>query len=70
MKLLSMVVCLLFCMVGYTTTQAGEWNEKPIMCSDKIETFAAINTKIPLIIPLSYFKSNKLLFERITKHPF
>ena len=45
MKLLSMVVCLLFFMVGYTTMQAGEWNEKPIMCANEAETFQAINTK-------------------------
>ena len=25
--------------------KAGEWNEKPIMCADKMETFDAINTK-------------------------
>ena len=25
--------------------QAGEWNEKPIMCSDKKETFDAIKVK-------------------------
>ena len=56
MKLLSMVVCLLFCMVGYTTTQAGEWNEKPIMCSDKIETFSAIKAKNEELI----FKASQL----------
>jgi len=45
-KLLSyMVVFLLFFMVGYTTTQAGEWNEKPIMCANEVETFDAIKTK-------------------------
>ena len=45
MKLLSMVVCLSFFMGGYTTTLAGEWNEKPIMCANEVETFDAINTK-------------------------
>ena len=45
MKLLSMVVCLLFCIVGYTTTQAGEWNDKPIMCGTPEETFIAIDAK-------------------------
>ena len=25
--------------------KAGEWNEKPIMCAGKMETFDAINTK-------------------------
>lgn len=45
-KLLSyMVVFLLFFMVGYTTMQAGEWNEKPIMCANEVETFDAIKTK-------------------------
>ena len=45
-KLLSyMVVSLLFFMGGYTTMQAGEWNEKPIMCADEVETFSAINSK-------------------------
>ena len=24
---------------------AGEWNEKPIMCADEVETFGAINSK-------------------------
>jgi len=56
MKLLSMVVCLLFCMVGYTTTQAGEWNEKPIICANKKETFDAINTKNEELI----FKATQL----------
>ena len=45
MKLLSMVVFLLFFMGGYTTTQAGEWNEKPIMCANEVETFEAIGDK-------------------------
>ena len=45
MKLLSMVVFSLFFMGGYTTTLAGEWNEKPIMCANEVETFDAINTK-------------------------
>ena len=43
--LLSMVVFSLFFMGGYTTTLAGEWNEKPIMCANEVETFDAINTK-------------------------
>ena len=44
-QLLYMVVCLLFFMGGYTTTQAGEWNDKPIMCADEQETFSVINLK-------------------------
>ena len=56
MKLLSMVVCLLFFMVGYTTMQAGEWNEKPIMCANEAETFQAINTKKEELI----FKASQL----------
>ena len=56
MKLLSMVVCLLFFMVGYTTMQAGEWNEKPIMCANETETFQAINTKKEELI----FKASQL----------
>ena len=43
--LLSMVVFSLFFMGGYTTTHAGEWNEKPIMCANEVETFDAINAK-------------------------
>ena len=43
--LLSMVVFSLFFMGGYTTTLAGEWNEKPIMCANEIETFDTIKTK-------------------------
>ena len=30
--------------------QAGEWNEKPIMCSDKKETFDAIKVKNEVLI--------------------
>ena len=56
MKLSSMVVCLLFFMVGYTTMQAGEWNEKPIMCANETETFQAINTKKEELI----FKASQL----------
>ena len=51
-----MVVCLLFFMVGYTTMQAGEWNEKPIMCANETETFQAINTKKEELI----FKASQL----------
>ena len=32
---LSMVVFSLFFMGGYTTTHAGEWNEKTIMCANE-----------------------------------
>ena len=45
MKLLSTGVLLLFFMVFYSITQAGEWNDKPIMCGDETETFDAIKTK-------------------------
>ena len=45
-KLLSyMVVSLLFFMGGYTTTHAGEWNDKPIMCGTPEETYEAIKSK-------------------------
>ena len=43
--LLYMVVWLLFCMAGYTTTLAGEWNDKPIMCGTPEETNEAIQAK-------------------------
>ena len=56
MKILSMIVCLLFCMVGYTTIRAGEWNEKPIMCANEKETFDAIKTKNEELI----FKATQL----------
>ena len=50
-KLLSyMVVCLLFCMGGYTTTQAGEWNEKPIMCAERNEVFDAITERNEIML--------------------
>ena len=56
--LLSMVVFSLFFMGGYTTTLAGEWNEKPIMCANEVETFDAINTKkeelVFKAVPVSY----------------
>ena len=45
MKSLFMGVHLLLCMVLYSTTQAGEWNEKPILCANKTETFDAIKSK-------------------------
>ena len=45
MKSLFMGVHLLLCMALYTTTQAGEWNEKPIMCANEVETFEAIGDK-------------------------
>ena len=44
-QLLFMVVWLLFCMAGYTTTLAGEWNDKPIMCGTPEETYEAIQAK-------------------------
>ena len=56
MKLLSMVVCLSFFMGGYTIMHAGEWNEKPIMCANKMETFDAINSKEEELI----FKATQL----------
>ena len=37
------IAILLFAIVPQV--KAGEWNEKPIMCADKMETFDAINTK-------------------------
>ena len=45
MKSLFTVAHLLFFMVLYTTTQAGEWNDKPIICADEQETFRAIKDK-------------------------
>ena len=45
MKSLFMGVHLLLCIVLYSTTQAGEWNEKPILCADETETFDAIKSK-------------------------
>ena len=38
--LLSMVVFSLFFMGGYTTTLAGEWNEKPIICAHRTPEWA------------------------------
>ncbi len=32
-------------LVVSSVVYAGEWNEKPIMCSDEVETFDAINSK-------------------------
>ena len=45
MKSLFMGVHLLLCMVLCTTTQAGEWNEKPILCANETETFQVIKNK-------------------------
>ena len=55
MKSLFTVVHLLFFMVLYTTTQAGEWNDKPIICADEQETFRAIKDKKEDLI----FKANQ-----------
>ena len=43
MYLFCLIVILLFAIVPQVN--AGEWNEKPIMCANKMETFDAINTK-------------------------
>ena len=32
-------------LVASSVVYAGEWNEKPIMCADRVETFGAINSK-------------------------
>ena len=37
------IAILLFAIVPQVN--AGEWNDKPIMCANEIETFDAINTK-------------------------
>ena len=37
------IAILLFAIVPQV--KAGEWNEKPIMCADKMETFDVINSK-------------------------
>ena len=37
------IAILLFAIVPQV--KAGEWNEKPIMCANKMETFDAINSK-------------------------
>ena len=55
MKSLFTVAHLLFFMVLYTTTQAGEWNDKPIMCANEQETFRAIKEKKEDLI----FKANQ-----------
>ena len=41
MKKLLLSLLLMVSSVVY----AGEWNEKPIMCADGVETFGAINSK-------------------------
>ena len=43
MYLFCLIVILLFAIVPQVN--AGEWNEKPIMCANKMETFDAINSK-------------------------
>ena len=50
MKLLCMVLCLLLCTVGIT--QAGTWNDKPVMCADREEAMEVVHTK-----------NEKLIFE-------
>ena len=50
MKLLCMVLCLLLCTVGIT--QAGTWNDKPVMCADREEAMEVVLTK-----------NEKLIFE-------
>ena len=48
--LLCMVLCLLLCTVGIT--QAGTWNDKPVMCADREEAMEVVHTK-----------NEKLIFE-------
>ena len=50
MKSLCMVLCLLLCAVGIT--QAGTWNDKPVMCADREEAMEVVLTK-----------NEKLIFE-------
>ena len=46
MKKILLTLCLILpCMVF-----AGEWNEKPVMCADRIETFKTIKEKNEIII--------------------
>ena len=42
-----MIGCLVVTILMFFTgvTEAGEWNEKPIMCANEVETFDAIKTK-------------------------
>ena len=42
MKSLCMVLCLLLCAVGIT--QAGTWNDKPVMCADREEAMEVVLT--------------------------
>ena len=48
------IAILLFAIVPQVN--AGEWNEKPIMCANETETFQAINTKKEELI----FKASQL----------
>ena len=43
MYLFCLIVILLFAIVPQVN--AGEWNEKPIMCANEVETFDAIKSK-------------------------
>ena len=53
MKSWTYVIIIIWTIVIFSWTyeeQAGEWNEKPIMCSDKKETFDAIKVKNEVLI--------------------
>ena len=50
MRLLCMVLCLLLCTVGIT--QAGTWNDKPVICADREEAMEVV-----------FSKNEKLIFE-------
>ena len=51
-SLLCMALCLLLCTAGYTTTYAGTWNDKPVICADKEEAMEVVLSK-----------NEKLIFE-------
>ena len=50
--LLCMALCLLLFTAGYTTTYAGTWNDKPVVCADREEAMEVVLTK-----------NEKLIFE-------
>ena len=53
MKHLNKFIAILFLINLYSTVFAGEWNNKPVMCAQKEETFSAIASKGEVLISVA-----------------
>lgn len=53
MKHLNKFIAILFLINLYSPVFAGEWNNKPVMCAQKEETFSAIASKSEVLISVA-----------------